>query len=203
MYASRMTATPTKAADEGNSYFYRPSLLGAAFEFKLSGDGIDFAVGNRSGHVPFRNIRRIRMSYKPVSMQSQRYLTEIWAEGAPKLNIVSSSWKSMLEQERRDRPYSAFIAELHRRIAAAGAPVRLEQGTNPIIYWPGLTVFAGVALALVVLIVRALPSDAPLGAAFITAFLILFFWHGGKFFRRNRPGLYRADAPPPGLLPKG
>ena len=45
MYASRMTATPAATMDEGTAYTYRPSLLGAAFEFKLSGDGIDYAAG--------------------------------------------------------------------------------------------------------------------------------------------------------------
>lgn len=203
MYASRMTATPAARMDEGTAYTYRPSLLGAPFEFKLSGDGIDYAAGKRSGHVPFRNIRRVRMSYQPVSMQSQRFLTEIWADDAPKLKIVSSSWKSMLEQERLDKSYSAFVAELHRRIAGAGVPVRFERGTNPMIYWPGLAVFTGVVLALVLLIVRALPGDAPLGAAFIAAFLALFLWQGRKYFGRNRPGVYRADAPPDVLLPKG
>lgn len=201
MYPSRMTIVPA-SADERVSYSYRPSLLGAAFEFKLSGDGIDFAAGRRAGHVPFRSIRRIRMSYKPASMQSQRFLTEIWADGAPKLEILSSSWKSMVEQERRDGPYSAFVAELHRRVAAAGAPVRFEQGTSMFVYWPGLTVFAGVALGLAFLIVRALQSGAPGGAAFIAAFLALFLWQGGKFFHRNRPGVYRPDGPPPELMPK-
>ena len=34
-------------------------------EFKLSEDGIDWAVGAVSGHIPYRNIRRLRMSYRP------------------------------------------------------------------------------------------------------------------------------------------
>ena len=37
----------------------------------------------------------------------------------------------------------------------------------------------------------------------IAAFLALFLWQGGNFFRRNRPGLYRPDAPPEELLPQG
>ena len=41
------------------------------------------------------------------------------------------------------------------------------------------------------------------GAAFIGAFLLLFLWQGGNFFRRNKPGVYRAEAPPPELMPKG
>jgi hypothetical protein len=59
-----------------------------------------------------------------------------------------------------------------------------------------------VALGLAVLIVRALQAGALAGALFVAAFLALFLWQAGNFFRRNRPGLYRADAPPRALMPK-
>jgi hypothetical protein len=51
--------------------------------------------------------------------------------------------------------------------------------------------------------VRALQADARAGAAFVAGFLALFLWQGGNFFRRNRPGLYRPDAIPAALMPKG
>jgi hypothetical protein len=129
-------------------------------------------------------------------MQSHRFVTELWADGAPKLQIVSSSWKSMLEQERLDGPYSAFVTELHRRLAAAAVPARFERGSNPAIYWPGLAVFTVVAIGLALLVVRGLQADALGGAALIGAFLALFLWQSGNFFRRNRPGTYRPDARP-------
>src|SRR5450756_2113490 len=94
------------SAGEPVAYAYRPSLLGAAWQFKLTGEGIDWATGRKAGHIPFRAVRRLRMSYRPASMQSHRFMTELWAEGAPKLKILSSSWKSMVEQERLDKPLS-------------------------------------------------------------------------------------------------
>ena len=136
-------------------------------------------------------------------MQSHRFMTELWAQGAPKLEILSSSWKSMVEQERLDRPYAAFVAELHRRIALAAPPARFEQGSNPLLYWPGLIVFAGVALALAVLIVRALAGRCQSRRGFRRRFLLLLLWQGGNFFRRNRPGVYRPEALPAELMPKG
>ena len=198
-----MSGQSAGAADTSVGYAYRPSLLGAVWQFKLADGGIEWVTGRRSGHIPFRNVRRLRMSFKPANMQSQRFLTEVWAEGAPKLEIVSSSWKSMVEQERLDKPYSAFVGELHRRLAAAATPVRYEQGTRPLMYWPGLVLSVGVSLGLSMLIVRALQVDAMSGAAFIGAFLALFLWQGGNYFHRNRPGVYRPDALPAALLPKG
>jgi hypothetical protein len=197
-----MNGDRVSAGDSSIAYAYRPSLLGAPWEFRLTGNGIDWAAGSRSGHVPFRNIRRVRLSYRPASMQSHRFKTEVWAEGAPKLEILSSSWKSLVEQERLDQPYAAFVRELHRRIALAAPPARFEQGGASIIYWPGLVAFVGVSLGLAALVARAMQAGARGAAAFIAAFLILFVWQGGNFFRRNRPGIYRPESPPAELIPR-
>jgi hypothetical protein len=190
-------------AAERTAFAYRASMFGAAREFRLTGDGLEWTVGRRSGRIPFGAVRRLRMSFKPANMQWQRFLTEVWADGTPKLEIVSTSWKSLVEQERLDQRYTAFVSELHRRIALAAVPARFERGRSPFLYWPSLIVFAGVALVAAMLIVRALQSDAKGGAAFIAVFLALFLWQGGNFFRRNRPGLYRPDALPAELMPKG
>lgn len=184
------------------TYAYRPSLLGAPYEYRLDDHGLDWTVGRKSGHVGWREIDHVRLSYRPASMQPHRFVTEIWAAGAPKLTIMSTSWKSMVVQERFDQGYRTFVGELHRRLAQAQARARFEQGTNPFRYWPGLVVFAGVSLALAVLIARLLQAHATSGALFVAAFLALFLWRGGDYFRRNRPRLYRADALPAELLPK-
>jgi hypothetical protein len=201
MRASRMTADPAIKANDQFTYTYRPSVLGSPRAFKLTGDDIEWSTGRNSGRIPFRKVRRLRMSFKPSNMQAYRFLTEVWADGAPKLEIVSSSWKSLVEQERLDNSYSAFVAELHRRIAVAAMPVRYEQGRNPLLYWPGFIAFVGVAIGLAGLIVRALQGDVFGGAAFIGVFLVVFLWQGGNFVRRNRPGVYRPEALPPELMP--
>ena len=192
-------AVPPKAAV---TYAYRPSLLGAPYEFRLDAQGLDWRVGRKSGRLPLRAIARVRMSYRPASMQPHRYITEIWGEGTPKLEVMSTSWKSMVEQERLDGAYATFVAALHERLAREQARVRFEQGTHPLLYWPGLAVFVGVSLALAALIVRSLQAQTMGGAAFVAAFLALFLWRGGDFFRRNRPRLYTAANLPAELMPK-
>jgi hypothetical protein len=192
------------SADSDNlAYAYRPSLLGAPAEFRLTGDVIVWSSGQRSGEIPLRNVRLVRMSFKPATMQPYRFITELWAEGAPRLEIVSTSWKNMVEQERLDARYAAFVTELHQRLALAAAAARFEQGKHPLLFWPGLVFFVLVALALAAAVTHALQIHAIGVGAFIAALLALFLWHGGNFFRRNRPGRYRPDALPPELLPKG
>jgi hypothetical protein len=197
-----MTAEPA-GGESDPAYAYRASVLGAPFEFQLTGGAIVWNAGRRSGRVPYRRVRRVRMSYRPASMQSHRFLTEIWAEDFPKFKILSCSWKSMVELERLDGPYTAFVGELHRRLVEAGAPVRYEQGATPFAYWPGLVIFVAVSLGFAGLIVRSLQAGALGAVAVVAAFLALFLWQGGSFFRRNRPGLYRPDSLPPELMAKG
>lgn len=188
-------------AQSAVTYAYRPTAMGAMREFKLLEDGVDWVAGFTSGHIPYRNIRRIRMSYLPTGLLSHRFLTELWGEGAPKLRISSGSWKSMVEQERLDRPYSDFVRELHRRIANSALSARFEQGHNPLFYWPSLALVVAVALGLAALVLRALQAGAYGGAAFIAAFFALYLWHSTNFLRRNRPGVYRPDALPKEVMP--
>ena len=198
-----MTDDRRTAAGEGVlEYSYRPSLLGAPWEFRLAPQALEWSAGRKSGRIALRDIRRLRLSFRPITMQTQRFLMEIWAEGAPKLEICSSSWKSMVELERLDRSYTAFVTALHRRVAGLGMPVRYEQGSDRILYWPGLGIFAVISLALAALIARGLQAQAWRGTLFVTLFLLLFLWQAGNYFRRNRPALYRPDALPRELMPR-
>jgi hypothetical protein len=188
-------------ADGDPVYVYKPSLVGAPLEFRLAADAFEWRKGRHAGRTPYDRIRRIRLSFRPATMQNHRFLTEVWLADGPKLQIASTSWRSMMEQERLDAAYTAFLTELHRRVGAAGGAPLLQTGSPALLYWPGVVMFIGVLLALAALIVRALQSQAWSGGAFVAAFLALFLWQAGGFFRRNRPGTYRADAVPAQVLP--
>jgi hypothetical protein len=155
----------------------------------------------------------VRLSFRPMTMQMRRFVTEIWPADGPKLTIASTSWRSLVEQSAKDEAYGAFIRELHRRLidqsladqslAAAPAQVSFETGMSPVLYWPGLVLFAGASVGFLVLTVRALELAAYGGAALIGGFLVLSLWQSGVYFRRNRPGRYRPEAPPRYLVPGG
>jgi hypothetical protein len=195
-------STEPATADDGLTYTYRPSLMAAPWVFRLNEQSLEWSAGRYSGGAPFDKIRRVRMSFRPTNMQQKRFMTEIWADGCPKLPIVSSSWKSVFEQEALDRAYVEFVTELHRRMAQAGATAEFQRGGNPLIVWPGFALFTAVTLGMLWLVLRALQEAEFGGAAFIVAFIALFVWRGWNFFRRNLPGVYRPDALPELLLPK-
>ena len=192
----------SESADGDPSYAYKSSLMGAPFEFRLATDALEWRKGTYTGRTPYDRIRRIRLSFRPMTMQNYRFLTEVWTADGPKLQMASSSWKSVFEHERFDGAYRAFVTELARRAGAAGGQTLFDTGSPPLLYWPGVIVFIGASLALVALIIRALQEAAWSGAAFIAAFLGLFAWQAGVFFHRNRPGKFDPAAVPPQVLPR-
>jgi hypothetical protein len=183
-------------------YSFKPALLGAPWELRLRPDALEWTLGFRTGRVPYDSIRRLRLSFRPVTMQSYRFLTEIWSDANPRITIASSSWKSIVEQERQDAAYTAFISELHRRIAKVPARARFQTGSPVIIYWIGAAICIAAGIALVLLTGRALQMREWTGAALVGGFLVLFAWQIGTFFRRNLPGTYRPDALPAHVLPR-
>jgi hypothetical protein len=107
----------------------------------------------------------------------------------------------MAEYEAHDAAYSAFLGELHQRLAAAQSPASFECGLAPLRYWPGVAIFAAVSLMLAALIVRALATANRSGTVLLGTLLAICLWQGGTFFQRNRPRRYHPQAPPPDLLP--
>ncbi len=185
------------------AYAYKASLMGAPFEFRLAHDALEWSKGGFEGRTPYGKIRRMRMSFRPMTMQNHRFLTELWVADGPKLMIASTSWKGIVEQERFDAAYRTFVTELARRIGAAGGQTLFQAGSPAFIYWPGVVVLIGAGFALAALVVRALQTEAWSGAAFIVAFLALFVWQAATFFHRNRPGTFDPGAVPPPVLPRG
>ncbi len=192
-----------RAGDTDLVYSHKPSLMGAPWEFRLTPDALEWSAGRHRGRVAYARIGRVRLSFRPVTMQTRRFVAEIWPTDGPRLSIASTSWRSLVEEQAQDQAYGAFIRELHRRIVAAGGAASFETGTPAVLYWPGLAVFVVCALGLAALAVRALAVGALTGAALIGGFFALFMWQSTGYFQRNRPGRYRPDALPADLVPGG
>jgi len=194
------------AAAEGADdpiYSYKPSLFGAPWQFRLRPDALEWQAGRHQGRAPYGRILRVRLSYRPSTMQTRRFLTEIWPAGGPKLPIASASWRSMVEQENLEAAYGGFILELHRRIAAAGTDAVFQAGSPVLLYWPGLAIVAAASLAIAALALRALSLGEWAAAAIMAGFLALFAWQGVTFFHRNWPERYQPGALPERLVPGG
>lgn len=198
-----MSAAPdvSNAAQPGSSYAYKASLVGSAHRFELTEDRLVWHVGGRSGLWPYADIAAVRLSYRPVSMQSRRFRADIDNISGARISVLSTTWQTVTLMKPQDRDYSAFIAQLHRRLADTRSRAELVGGLRPGLYIAGVVLLALVAIAITGLLIRAVATGEWAGALFLIGFAALFGWQIGGFIRRNRPRRYAFDALPRELLP--
>jgi hypothetical protein len=196
-----ITSTPIEAAAPATRYAYKASLISAAYQFELTGEGLSFRVAGRSGLWRYAEIAAIRLSYRPVSMQWRRFRADIHHANGARIVIFSTTRQTAALMTTQDRDYRAFIVQLHRRMAEAGSKANLSGGLGANTYAVALVLLALLGIAMAGLLVRAIATDEFAGALFIVGFTALFGWQIGGFVRRNRPLLYGFDHLPEALLP--
>jgi hypothetical protein len=195
-----MTDLPNEAAATV-SYAYKASLIGSAHQFELTDRGLSWQAGGRSGVWAYAAIAAIRLSYRPMSMQSRRFRADIENADGGRIVILSTTWQTIALMAPQDREYRAFITELHRRVQAAGGKAALIGGIGPTTYAAGIVLLALVGIAISGLFIRAVATGEFSGALFLVGFAALFGWQIGGFVWRNRPMVYTSDHLPQALLP--
>lgn len=198
---AKSKASGAKPAASTDTYAFKASLIGAAQQFELTDDGLVWRIGPKSGLWPYATIARVRLSFRPVSMQSQRFRADLEDVGGARLRILSTTWQTVALMAPQNDAYRAFIVELHRRMRAAGSHAELIGGLRPAIHTAALVLIALVAAAMTGLLARAVATGSWAGALFIAGFAALFGWQIGGFIRRNRPRRYGFDDLPKDLLP--
>jgi hypothetical protein len=186
-----------------NRYAYKASLIGAAHQFELTEEGLSWQLRGKSGVWPYADIAVVRLSYRPISMQSRRFRADIERKDGQSIAIFSTSWQTVALMAPQDREYRAFIIQLHERMKRAGSRATLIGGIKSGIYAAGVAVMALLAIALAGLLARAIGTGEFGGALFLVGFAALFAWQVGGFIRRNRPQTYTFDQLPQALLPQG
>ena len=182
-------------------YAYKASLIGLAHGFELTDKGLSWHLAGRSGLWPYAGIAAVRLSYRPVSMQSRRFRADLETSDGLRLTILSTTWQTAALMVPQDHDYRAFITELHARMRQAGSPAVLRGGLRPRIYRIAVVLLGLVAIAMSALFLRAIVTEHWAGALFLTGFAAWFAWQVGGFVRRNRPRNYTFDHLPGALLP--
>jgi hypothetical protein len=199
------TSLPNRATEgEGArpiSYAYKASLISSAYQFELTDAGLSWQMGRRSGAWPYADIASIRLSYRPMSMQSRRFRADIEKAGGERIAILSTTWQTVSLMTPQDQDYRAFMIELHRRMKEAGSKASLIGGIGTVTYAMAVAVLVLLAIAMIGLFVRALATSEFTGALFLVGMAVWFAWTIGGFIRRNRPRGYSFDQLPATLLP--
>jgi hypothetical protein len=199
------TSLPNRATEgEGTraiSYAYKASLISSAYQFELTDAGLSWQMGRRSGVWPYADIASIRLSYRPMSMQSRRFRADIDRAGGERIAILSTTWQTVSLMTPQDQDYRAFIIELHRRMKETGSKASLIGGIGTVTYAMAVAVLVLLAIAMIGLFVRALATSEFTGALFLVGMAVWFAWTIGGFIKRNRPRGYSFDELPATLLP--
>ena len=182
-------------------YAYKASLVGAAHQFELTGGGLSWRIAGKSGVWSYADISAIRLSYRPVSMQSRRFRADIDRADGARIVILSTSWQTAALMAPQDRDYRVLIVQLHARMKNAGSNAALIGGLGPRVYAVAIVLLTLVGIAMAGLLVRAIATGEWAGVLFLIGFAALFSWQIGGFVRRNRPQAYRFDHLPEALLP--
>jgi hypothetical protein len=183
------------------SYAYKQSLIGRAHRFELTEQGLAWHIAGRSGMWPYPEIAAVRLSYRPVSMQSRRFRADIINADGARLVILSTTWQTATLMAPQDRDYRAFIVELHSRMAGSGSRAILTGGLRPKVHTAAMVCVTLLAAAMAGLLLRSMVTGEWAGALFLVGFALLFAWQVGGFVTRNRPLTYSFDDLPKGLLP--
>jgi hypothetical protein len=183
------------------SYAFKASLIGSAHQFRLTEQGLSWRVAGRAGLWSYADIAAVRLSYRPVSMQSRRFRADIKNADGATLAILSTSWQSAALMAPQDRDYRAFIVALHARMANAASRAVLSGGLGLFVYAGAIACVVLLAIAMAGLLVRSVVTGEWAGALFLIGFAALFAWQVGGFIARNRPLIYTFDDLPEALLP--
>jgi hypothetical protein len=182
-------------------YAYKASVAGSPQSFELTGQGMSYHTGFRSGVWGYGDIGRIRLTYRPVSMLRHRFRADVRHKDGRTLKIFSATFAGILALTPQNDSYRAFIAELHRRVAAAGGSAEYVAGLHPIAFWMAVAVFSALGFAMASLLVRALSAGDFAAALFFLGFAAWSGWYVGGWLTRNKPQRYEAQRIPPQLLP--
>jgi hypothetical protein len=185
----------------GVHYAFKASLIGSAHQFDLTDQGLSWRVGGKSGVWRYADIAAIRLSYRPVSMQSRRFRADIDNADGGRIALLSTTWQTAALMAPQDQDYRAFVTLLHRRMQQAESRARLVGGLGPRVYLAALALLAVVTSAMAGLLIRAIATGELAGVLFLIGFAALFGWQVGGFVRRNRPQIYSFDHLPSELLP--
>jgi hypothetical protein len=199
------TSLPDQSAVSGEGaptrYAYKASLIGSAHQFELADSGLSWRIAGKSGVWAYADISAVRLSYRPVSMQSRRFRADIDNAKGGRIAVLSTTWQTAALMAPQDHDYRDFIVELHRRMQRAGSQAALIGGIGRNAYAAAVVLLALLGIAMAGLLVRALFTFEFTGALFLIGFAALFAWQVGGFVRRNKPRTYAFDDLPAALLP--
>ena len=190
-----------EGAENGFAYAFRPRQIGSGHVFRLSEHSLEWNVSGMSGRAAYPMIKAVRIGYRPSNFGGSRYVAELWPRNGVRIEIASTSYRSMVAMDNQSPAFNAFMRELHRRIADSGADCSFAAGFAAWRWWPMAAVGVLTALALVYVSIHTIAGGDLASGALVLGFIVLFTWQLLPLILRNRPRTYDPRNIPDDVLP--
>jgi hypothetical protein len=191
--------TPPEGDNNDPVYRYRAGLMGGELALRLS-EALVWSAGSREGRIPYAEIKRVRLAFRPTNIMTKRCVAEIWPRAGMRLSVASSAMRSLLDAQDHGPAFRAFVLELVRRIGAAG-DCRFEAGFPAWRWWPMAVLTVAFLGGAALFALKALVGgELMIGLATIGVGAV-FGWQVGNMVVRNRPRTFAPDAVPSDVLP--
>jgi hypothetical protein len=194
-------ANDTETKLELPFYAHRGKPYGAPMEFQLGKKSIAVRQGATRGDIPYSNIARIRLLYRPKNTTNEGYETKIELIKGRSISLGNLSWKSMMDMTRQDGEYRRFVEALVAKTREHNPALQLVAGMPAWLH--KLSVLAGAAavLTMVGLAFQSLLTGSWQLGVLAATFSAYFIWWTWRFMRRNRPQMFEPGAIPSDVMP--
>jgi hypothetical protein len=182
-------------------YEHRAKPYAQEARFEMKPDVLAVTQGSRSGDFAYGDITLVRLLYKPRNTTNEGYQAKLYRKDRRTVGLTNLTWKSLVDLDRQDADYTAFVKALILRVAAANPHVILEAGMPRWLHT--LTAVAGgiAMVALVLVGIAALRQGGWPMALMTVAIGAYFVWWTWRYLGRNRPRRFQPDAIPGDVLP--
>lgn len=169
--------------------------------WRVDATGLSWDGGDKKGHFPFSDIRRIRLSFTPSRFDFIRYRCTVTRFNGWEETIVSTSYAGIGSFEDRAQDYARFVNCLVQEAARGNPAIRFEAGETLFKYWGNIAILVGAIalLAYVLISIGFDPTWIIMAKIAVIAFLIPLCL---KWMSKNRPGGFQPTAIPADLLPE-
>jgi hypothetical protein len=171
--------------------------------YRLTEDALTWEEeGTRLDGAFYDGIAEVRLAYTPTRFATNRYRAQIIFKAGGMVELFNLDYRGIANFADVSAEYAAFLAELHRRLAAHGTDVIFRHGNSVGAYIANIVltvfIFAVVALAVLLLFTWGGPV-----VAIVKLVILLFFVPVlVRYIRRARPGTYDPLALPAAVLPE-
>ncbi len=193
----QFTGTPLERAD----FRQKPRPVGFEIAYRIEGDTLVIDQTRKIERVKLGSIEQVRFSFQPNSLSTRGYRTQLRLVDGRTITFGNLSWRSMVDLDRQEAAYRAFVLRLAAAIAQANPACRFLAG-KPLPIWLIFAVIAFTATLGMAAFAWMAWTRGETNAMLFTLFMFaLAVWQIEPMVRLNRPRKLNSGEVPPELMP--